>query len=115
MKTAILLGAGASIPAGFPSTQSLTDLVLSGDGVQRDSTETYVLNDRSLHTGHYVRYVTLLVQRLFADCHLARTSYVDLAAKEELELHRRTKLEDRWQSEKEKAALDSLEPFAKIG
>ncbi len=29
---AILLGAGSSLPAEFPSTQSLTDKVLSGDG-----------------------------------------------------------------------------------
>ena len=34
MKTAILLGAGSSLPAGYPSTQCLTKLVLSGKGVK---------------------------------------------------------------------------------
>jgi len=32
---AILLGAGSSLPAGFPYTQSLTDKVVSGDRVRR--------------------------------------------------------------------------------
>lgn len=44
MKTAILLGAGSSLPAGFPSTQSLTDRVLSGDGVWRHSDGTYFID-----------------------------------------------------------------------
>ena len=49
MKTAILLGAGSSLPAGFPSTQRLTDLVLSGDRVWRHSDSSYYLNgDASL-------------------------------------------------------------------
>ena len=34
MKTAILLGAGSSLPAGYPSTRCLTNLVLSGKGVK---------------------------------------------------------------------------------
>ena len=34
MKIAILLGAGSSLPAGYPSTQCLTKLVLSGKGVK---------------------------------------------------------------------------------
>ena len=41
MKTAILLGAGSSLAAGFPSTQHLTDLVLSGEGVWRHTDEVY--------------------------------------------------------------------------
>ena len=41
MKTAILLGSGSSVPAGFPTTQCLTDLVLSGKGVERATDESY--------------------------------------------------------------------------
>lgn len=48
MKTAILLGAGSSEPAGFPSTKSLTDRVLSGNGVWRHSDSTYCINDDQL-------------------------------------------------------------------
>ena len=40
---AILLGAGSSLPAGFPSTQSLTDKVLSGDGVRRHTDSNYYI------------------------------------------------------------------------
>ena len=41
MKTAILLGAGSSLPAKFPSTKNLTDLILSGKDVWRHSDTTY--------------------------------------------------------------------------
>ena len=41
MKTAILLGAGSSLPAGFSSTQKLTDLVLSGTGIEKNSSGSY--------------------------------------------------------------------------
>lgn len=34
MKTLILLGADSSAPAGYPSTQELTESVLSGSGVE---------------------------------------------------------------------------------
>ena len=43
MKSAILLGAGSSVPAGFPPTRCLTDLVLSGKGVERHSSGSYQL------------------------------------------------------------------------
>ena len=41
---AILLGAGSSLPADFPSTQSLTDKVLSGDCVRRHTDGNYYIN-----------------------------------------------------------------------
>ena len=41
MRTAILLGAGSSVPAGFPSTQCLTDFVVSGNGFGRHTDGTY--------------------------------------------------------------------------
>ena len=41
---AILLGAGSSLPAEFPSTQSLTDKVLSGDGGEDIQTRNYYID-----------------------------------------------------------------------
>jgi hypothetical protein len=38
-----LLGAGASVPAGFPSTTDISKIVFSGEGVFRHSDETYYL------------------------------------------------------------------------
>ncbi len=40
-KLSYLLGAGASIPAGLPSTAKITERALSGDGINRYSDETY--------------------------------------------------------------------------
>ena len=41
---AILLGAGSSIPAGFPSTQELTKSILRGHGIHRGTDEIYRFN-----------------------------------------------------------------------
>ena len=41
MKIAILLGAGSSVPAGFPSTQDITKHVLSGSRVWRHTDSNY--------------------------------------------------------------------------
>ena len=41
---AILLGAGSSLPADYPSTKSLTDKVLSGDCVRRHTDGNYYIN-----------------------------------------------------------------------
>ncbi len=41
LNTAFLLGSGASIGAGFPSTAELTETVLSGKGYARHTDETY--------------------------------------------------------------------------
>ena len=41
----MLLGAGSSIPAGYPSTRSLTDRILLGAGVWRHTDETYHFAD----------------------------------------------------------------------
>ena len=48
MKTAILLGAGSSLPAGYPSTRCLTNRVLCGKGVKRQSKGTYSKKDATL-------------------------------------------------------------------
>ena len=44
-KTVILLGAGSSAPAGFPSTTCLTERILSGIGIKRESDCVYYLKD----------------------------------------------------------------------
>ena len=51
MKVAILLGAGASIPAGYPSTKCITDQVLTGRGVTRHSSSTYEIGGDAPPTG----------------------------------------------------------------
>ena len=51
MNTAILLGAGSSVAAGFPSTKKLTDRVLSGKGVKRLTDESYIIDGAELPSG----------------------------------------------------------------
>lgn len=67
-KIAFLLGAGISIPAGFPSTGEITSRILSGERVTRhtDSTYYFVENDPdAMHNLDVsVRRVTLLLRRL---------------------------------------------------
>ena len=67
MKTAILLGAGSSLPAGFPSTRCLTDRVLTGAGVERHSDSTYYLNGSSAPTEGTVRFANCVARRLHAE------------------------------------------------
>ena len=67
MKTAILLGAGSSVPAGFPSTQSLTRLVLSGNGVERVGDGSYRLADGAAPATGIVRPVNCVARRLHAE------------------------------------------------
>ena len=45
MKTAILLGAGSSIPAGYPCTDTITNLVLTGEGITRASDSSYYIEE----------------------------------------------------------------------
>ena len=49
MNTAILLGAGASVAAGFPSTNNLTERVLSGTGGKRHTDGSYFVEGTGLH------------------------------------------------------------------
>ena len=66
MKTAILLGAGSSLPAEFPSTRAITDLVLSGEGVWRHSDGSY-FTDGSHPPDHKTRLANRMVIRLYAE------------------------------------------------
>lgn len=45
-RVAFLLGAGTSIPAGMPSTQGITERVLSGQGFDRFSDSTYQIGSQ---------------------------------------------------------------------
>ncbi len=66
MKTAILLGSGSSVPAGFPTTQGLTDLILSGKGVERHTDGSYFTNSK-LPMSLSVQLANCMVRWLFAE------------------------------------------------
>ena len=66
MKTAILLGSGASVPASFPTTQGLTDLILSGKGVERHTDGSYFINSK-LPMSCAVELANRMVCWLFAE------------------------------------------------
>ena len=67
MKTAILLGAGSSLPAGFPSTRCLTHRVVTGAGIERHSDGTYCLIESAAPTGGAVRLANGVARRLHAE------------------------------------------------
>ena len=64
MKTAILLGAGASVPAGFPSTHCLTKSMLSGAGIERHSDGTYQLTDPGPDQEAFLSVLNSVVRRI---------------------------------------------------
>ncbi len=67
-RIAFLLGAGASVPAGMPKTDTITDKILSGEGVARHSDETYYFGESMYsHLGmpdEYVPRVVAFLKRL---------------------------------------------------
>ena len=84
MNTAILLGAGSSVVAGFPSTQCLTDLVLSGHGVKRHTNASYQILGAEPPTGEAL-FANKTARRIHAhaECYFCRyvgrrTNYEDL-------------------------------------
>ncbi len=72
MRTALLLGAGSSIPAGFPSTSKLTKIVRSGRGVTRESDSSYYIdvNNTALQEG-----TTTLVKKMVNRLHAEQRQY----------------------------------------
>ena len=86
MSTAILLGAGSSVAAGLPSTQDLTDLVLSGCGVSRHTDESYYYHDDAKPLTEATLLANCMVRRLHAESEryysttyaARRTNYEDL-------------------------------------
>ncbi len=84
MKTAILLGAGSSLPAGFPSTRCLTDLVLSGDGVRRHTDSSYIVDgaepsgEESLLVNRMARRIHVEAERYHSTKTERQANYEDL-------------------------------------
>ena len=67
MKSVLLLGAGSSVPAGFPSTQCLTKLVVSGTGFERHTNGTFGPSvGAQLATGT-TRLAVWMARRLYAE------------------------------------------------
>lgn len=66
MNTAILLGAGSSVAAGFPSTSNLTERVLSGTGVKRHTDASYIIEDVEL-AGGTAQIANCMARRLYAE------------------------------------------------
>lgn len=71
MRIAFLLGSGASIPAGMPSTQTITERILSGEGIMRHTDGTYYFGKPLYaHEGipdEHVPRVTKFLNRLKAE------------------------------------------------
>lgn len=84
MNTAILLGAGSSVAAGFPTTQCLTELVLSGHGVKRQTDASYYIHganpptEASLFVNSMVRRLYAQAERYYSTLAERRTNYEDL-------------------------------------
>lgn len=70
-KIAFLLGAGISIPAGFPSTSEITSRILLGEGVIRHTDGTYYFAENNPDGSHAldisVRRAALLLNRLLLE------------------------------------------------
>ena len=79
MKTAILLGAGSSIPAGFPSTKCLTDRVLSGKGVYSSTDELYYVDFTKQSPSQTTQLVREIVEQLSKE---AECCYSDTTGRE---------------------------------
>ena len=84
MNTAILLGAGSSVAAGFPSTQCLTDLVLSGHGVKTHTDASYYIHgaeppaEESLSANSMARRLHAEAERYYSTYAERRPHYEDL-------------------------------------
>ena len=63
---AVLLGAGASVAAGFPSTEELTDLVVTGRGVTRHGDGSFYISGGDAPRADAVRIAAGIAERLSA-------------------------------------------------
>ena len=72
---AILLGAGSSEAAGFPSTKGLTDLVLSGQGVTKDTDGSYYITGVVEPLTAAVQFANSMVRRLHAEAERYYSAY----------------------------------------
>ena len=76
MNIAILLGAGSSLAAGFPSTKDLTDLILSGNGVTKESDESYYIDDDGPPCEE-TRLANCMVRHLHAEAERYYSAYAE--------------------------------------
>ena len=79
MDTAILLGAGSSVAASYPSTQLLTDMVLSGCGIQKDGDGSYNLYDKTMRP-EKAQAVNCMVRKLYTEAKSYYEPYPDRCA-----------------------------------
>ena len=77
INTAILLGAGSSLAAGFPSTKALTDLILSGNGVTRESDSSYYINNDDGPPYEETRLANCMVQHFHAEAERYYSAYAE--------------------------------------
>lgn len=59
-----LFGSGISIPAGLPCMPQITDIVLTGKGIQRHTNGSYVFNLNSIPSHEYVDRIVQFLNRL---------------------------------------------------
>ena len=84
MKTAFLLGAGSSVAAGFPSTNDLTEHVLSGRGVWRHTDEAYYIkgagppDEATQFANCMVRQLHTVAERYYSSYGGRHANYEDL-------------------------------------
>jgi len=65
LRITFLLGSGISISVGLPSTKDLTEKIMTGEGIKRDSDGTYCLGQA--HNGsekEYIQIVTKFLKRI---------------------------------------------------
>ena len=77
---AILLGAGSSVAAGFPSMQDLTDLVVSGYGVTRHSDGCFYIGGGDEPRATAVKLPNTMVGRLREEAETYLSRYSDRGA-----------------------------------
>ena len=107
MNTAILFGAGSSLAAGFPSTGTLTDLVLSGHGVTRGSDSSYYIDDDGPPVGETL-LANCMVRHLHAEAELYYSTYAERRANYEDLFYLAQQVSDDLSGELENPAVRSF-------
>ena len=107
MNTAILLGAGSSVAAGFPSTQCLTDLVLSGHGVKRHTNASYEILGAEPLTGETL-LANCMARRLHAEAERYYSTYAERRTHYEDLFYLARQVSDELEGEMENPAVRSF-------
>ena len=107
MNTAILLGAGSSVAAGFPSTQCLTDLVLSGHGVTRHTDASYYVHGAEPPTRETL-LANCMARRLHAEAERYYSTYAEKRTHYEDLFYLARQVSDELEGEMENPAVRSF-------